>query len=149
MPEHPDEPSNKFLQFLNMGSISSWKHAMEFWWYGIIETLNLWDFETKKPRNLFIFNWGNPHHPSTPLPSTPPGLLPTPARGTRISLFDGKMQGDFKTEWSQTSFFVPALENTRWIFLILGGKGLGFPNETNMFSYKWQEQRYWPNNALV
>ena len=51
-PNKPDDPSNKFSKILNMGSISSREHDMEFWQYGIIETSKkLRNHETLKPRN--------------------------------------------------------------------------------------------------
>ena len=60
-PKHPDDPSNKFLRVLNMGSISARKHEMLFviWdeyyskrkWYEIRESWKLWNQETERTRN--------------------------------------------------------------------------------------------------
>ena len=49
--ENDEGPSKKFLKILDMGSISSRRREVEVWWYGIIETLKLWNQETKKPRH--------------------------------------------------------------------------------------------------
>ena len=45
--ENPDDPSNTFLEILDMGSLSSRKHETEFG-----KSLKPWNQETSKPRNF-------------------------------------------------------------------------------------------------
>ena len=98
--EHENEdPSKKFLRNSDMGSISARKYEMEYFdllklWNS--QNLNLRNFETLELRNfgtlelwnletlsLFIFNWGNPFHPST---YRLPSLHQPPSCGTRGNL---------------------------------------------------------------
>ena len=51
-PNNDEDSLNKYLNILDMVSISSRKHEIDFWPYGISETLKLWSQETLKPRNF-------------------------------------------------------------------------------------------------
>ena len=67
-----DDPSNKLLEILDMGSISFRKHEMKLWNKKLwnqenFETKRFWNQETKKPRK----------HDPPPLPRNMP--TPTPA----------------------------------------------------------------------
>ena len=55
MPKNPDDPSYKFLEILDMGSIPFTKIWIGNLWFSNLLNLNNW--------KLFICNWSKPSHP--------------------------------------------------------------------------------------
>ena len=92
-PRNLDDPFNKILKIMDMGSIFSRKHEMEIWYISLKwrkqETLKPRNqkprnFESKKPKNQETKNPLTPQH-TDPHPCTRP-----PSLGTRGSLGETK-----------------------------------------------------------